>query len=211
MTYSIETIKEEIKNLSSKEFYLKYIHCSNNWYFENILNIPVENIVEFDKEFKKIISENFELEPNSVEIVGSGKLGCSLTPFKDKIYKEFDIDRSDIDVAVISPRLFDQYWVLLRKSYKPLYNGYYERIPQAIYRGYINEKCLLHIDGCRKYWYKSAGDSKKVLHAKLYIQHEVTYRIYRKWKDFEDYHISSIEKIKRGKLKKQNTETRKKR
>lgn len=54
-------------------------------------------------EFRKRISDRFNIPFHEVFITGSGKLGFS--PFK---LKAFDYD-SDIDVAIISPLLFDRY------------------------------------------------------------------------------------------------------
>ena len=52
-------------------------------------------------EFRKKIAQKFNIPYHEIYITGSGKLGFS--PFK---LKEFDYD-SDIDVAIISPRLFE--------------------------------------------------------------------------------------------------------
>jgi hypothetical protein len=52
-------------------------------------------------DFKKEISKKFQISFHEVFITGSGKLGFS--PFKQKI---FDYD-SDIDIALISPNLFE--------------------------------------------------------------------------------------------------------
>lgn len=53
-------------------------------------------------EFRKKIANNFDVSFHEVYITGSAKLGFS--PFKGK---EFDLD-SDIDVAIISSRLFEE-------------------------------------------------------------------------------------------------------
>ncbi|MCF6442893.1 hypothetical protein L1077_26065 [Pseudoalteromonas luteoviolacea] len=52
-------------------------------------------------EFRKRIAQKFNIPFHEIYITGSGKLGFS--PFK---LKEFDYD-SDIDVAIISPNLFE--------------------------------------------------------------------------------------------------------
>jgi predicted nucleotidyltransferase len=52
-------------------------------------------------EFRKIIARKFGIPFHEIYITGSGKLGFS--PFK---LKDFDYD-SDIDVAIISPKLFE--------------------------------------------------------------------------------------------------------
>lgn len=51
------------------------------------------------------VAKKFELHPNQVLVVGSAKLGFSIVP--KKRYKTFG-DKSDIDVALISSKLFDQ-------------------------------------------------------------------------------------------------------
>ena len=52
-------------------------------------------------EFRKRIAQKFNIPFHEIYVTGSGKLGFS--PFK---LKEFDYD-SDIDVAIISPSLFE--------------------------------------------------------------------------------------------------------
>lgn len=39
-------------------------------------------------------------------------------------------------------------------------------------------------------------NQKKILSDKLFIQHEITYRIYRNWEDFEEYNLKNIGKLK---------------
>ena len=53
------------------------------------------------------IAERFQLHPNEVLVVGSAKLGFSIAP--DKLYRPF-CDESDIDVVIVSSRLFDEIW-----------------------------------------------------------------------------------------------------
>ena len=48
-----------------------------------------------------------------------------------------------------------------------------------------------------KKWKQNAMKVKKELFNELYIKHEVTFRLYRSWEDFEQYNIQSIRKIKR--------------
>ena len=149
------------------------------------------------------ISESMGISFNSIMIVGSGKIGYSLSP-TDKLFLPFSVDgttrenhtMSDIDVAIISSDLFDRYWKLFRKSYCVQTSLFYKSVYNEIYRGYINEKRILPIDGCRKDWISLASESKRLLVDKLFIKHEVTYRIYRSWEDFEEYNLKNIEKIR---------------
>lgn len=66
-------------------------------------------IFENEKYFilKSLVSDHFEIHPSEVLLVGSGKLGFSIAP--GKRYNHFG-DQSDIDIAIVSPILFDKIW-----------------------------------------------------------------------------------------------------
>lgn len=66
---------------------------------------------------KEEIAKFFSVHANCIVIVGSSKLGYSLNP--SKCFKPFD-DDSDIDVAVVNPRLFEQYWLQMYKAKQEL-------------------------------------------------------------------------------------------
>lgn len=201
MTYTTEHIKKDVIQLSSKDFYLKHILRSDNWYFENVLGKGKEDASRITDDFKSIISQSLEISFNNISIVGSSKTGCSLAPVtKDciKLFRCFQEEKSDIDIALVSDNLFQTFWNLFRHSYSKVNKSYYSFISLGIYRGYINGRHLMLIDGCRKKWNEKAAKSKRLLKSELYIQPEITYRLYRSWEDFEEYHIQSIDKIKRG-------------
>ena len=73
----------------------------------------------------------------------------------------------------------------------------YSHVYQELYRGYINERNIMEVDGCRIEWNKTASISKKRIHDELYFIHDISFRIYRSWEDFEDYNIQNIEKLKK--------------
>lgn len=201
MSYSLDAIKRDVQKLDSRQFYLQYILRSDNWYFENILKHPVSNISKISDDFRMTISESMGISFNSIMIVGSGKIGYSLSP-TEKMFAPFCVKEkdgrkvSDIDVAIISSDLYLKFWGLFRKVYSPKYSYVYKNIYTEIYRGYINEKNIQNVDECRKVWLNISSNSKKMLADKLFIQHEITYRIYRSWEDFEEYNLKNIEKIK---------------
>ena len=142
---------------------------------------------------------------NCVMMVGSGKLGYSLSPpseTNNKLFKPFNEDESvrkvsDLDIAIISSDIFHHYWYLFRHSFKLEYTETYRHIYQGLYRGYIDERNIMAVAGCRKEWNETASVSKKRLHNDLYFRHDISYRIYRNWEDFEDYHLQNIQKIQR--------------
>lgn len=200
MAYTVEEIKEDIASLTIKEFYQKHILRSDNWYFEHVLGSSKEDAIRITDDFKMIVSQSLGISFNNISIVGSSKTGCSLTPSsekKNKLFRCFN-DESDIDIAIVSDRLFQTYWSLFRASYSEINKRHYAFISRGIYRGYINERHLDLIDGCRKEWTAKAAQSKKILRNSLFVKPEITYRLYRSWEDFEEYHLQSINEIKRG-------------
>lgn len=207
MVYSIDEIKKDLENLTEKQFYTKHIIRSDNWYFEKYLGRSPSDIIHLTDDYRLIISESFGISFNSVMMVGSGKIGFSLSPVgskddKSKLFLPFNDDEnirkiSDLDIAIISSDIFHKFWKLFRKSYKTVYQNTYNHIFNEIYRGYINERNIIEIENCRKEWNKMAFMSKKNIKENLYFKHEISYRIYRSWEDFEDYNLQNIRKIKR--------------
>ena len=211
MIYSLENIKSDINSLTEKQFYTKHVIRSDNWYFEEYLGKDSKEVMHLIDDYILIVSECFGVSFNSVMMVGSGKLGYSMSPpnidypEKSKTFLPFNDDEkirkiSDLDIAIISSDIFHEYWKKFRNSYKTKFQNTYLHLYNELYRGYINERNILEVDGCRKEWNKVARLSKKKLRYDLYFKHDISYRIYRNWEDFEEYNIQNIRKIKMLKL-----------
>ncbi|MBQ7076934.1 MAG: hypothetical protein IJM91_02230 [Lachnospiraceae bacterium] len=208
MVFTLEEIKEDLNKLTEKQFYTKHIIRSDNWYFEEYLNKDMSDVMQLIDDYRLIVSEGFGISYNSVMMVGSGKIGYSMSPPSDnnpsqsKLFMPFNDDAqvrkvSDLDIAIISSDIFHQYWKLFRKSYKLKYQNTYLHLYNELYRGYINERNIAEVDGCRRVWNETALVSKKKLRNDLYFRHDISYRIYRSWEDFEEYNIQNISKIKK--------------
>lgn len=63
-------------------------------------------------EVREVVAKKFNLHPNHIIVVGSSKLGYSLSP--EKAFKPFDSE-SDLDVALVDGSLFDRYWEEIHK------------------------------------------------------------------------------------------------
>jgi len=201
MSFDIEEIKANLEKQTEKQFYTEYIIKSPNWYFENELGNSLEESIRVSDDVKLIISENFKISFNSVMMVGSGKIGYSLSP--KKLFQPFNNDEkvrkvSDLDFAIISSELFNEYWMKFRKSFKYQYRDTYLHIYQDLYRGYINERNIVTVDGCRRDWNELVSSSKKELLTNFFIKNEISFRVYRSWEDFEDYNMQNIKDIKRS-------------
>lgn len=197
MLYTEENIKTDLINTSVKSFYMKYLLRADNWYFEKVLDVEEKDIIHAVDDFKMLVSDAIGVGFNNVVMVGSAKTGYSLSPKKFlKTFTDEGEQKSDIDIAIISPQLFDYFWKLFRESYDITYHKDYKYISRGIYRGYISDTDLHKIENCRVQWLDRSNKATRQLQRKMYFKHEIHYRIYRDWKDMEEYHIQSIEQIK---------------
>lgn len=203
-----EMIKTDLLNLDPYAFYLKHIVKSHNWYFSDYLHFPSNEIVDRMDYFKEIVSSHLQISFHSLQIVGSAKTGYSLSP--KKILTPFHdenpgVPSSDIDIAIISDRLFQQFWSELR-DIRGLWNKqpYFTHLTSSIFRGYINEKDLTAIPGPDKEWESLVRPINVKLQDSLGFVHPITYRLYRSWDDLQDYQIGGIAKVKRVLEGKQN-------
>lgn len=203
MAYSTEQIHKDLMELDERSFIIKYFLRSENWYFEKILKISSDKILEATDDFKEIISATLGIAHNSVALVGSAKIGLSLSPSKEKCFKPFQVDdaerkASDLDIAIISEKLFYAYWELLRKSYDKRYEyPFYQHIKGDLYRGYISGYNLAQIPGCRKSWREQTKSINQKLRGSLFIKHYISFRIYKSQEDLEEYHIVSLRELKK--------------
>lgn len=201
MSFTPEEIKADLINLDIKEFYIKYIIKSNNWYFADYQHTPQEELIDKMDAFKEIISNSFNVSFHSAQIVGSAKLGVSLSP--NKAFKKFvansssELEKeSDIDIAIISDNLFLDIWEKLREGKKDFYIPNYTNITKSIFLGYIDDKNFKDLDFFRKEWEEKISFSNIKLQSDISIMHTISYRIYRTWEDLQDYQLSGIKELK---------------
>lgn len=197
-----EKLKTDLLSLEPKEFYLKHIVKSHNWYFSDYLHIAPMDIVDRMDYFKEIVSTRLNINFHNVQIVGSAKVGYSLSP--GKLFTPFhdecpDKPSSDIDIAIISERLYQKYWGELRRVKKIRYNqAYYNHLTASIFRGYIDGKDLVKVQELSAEWEEQICPINVRLQDELGFVHPITYRVYRGWDDLEEYQIIGISKARRS-------------
>lgn len=197
MDYCGKTTEElitELNLIDSKEFYQSYIINEEIWYFNNFgKNI---SSVEYNHSISSIINKNFNLTSNEFLIVGSAKIGFSLSPNKNfKLFNregEGNENQSDIDIAIISSELFVSCWEKLKALKYRTYMNNYTSISSNIFRGFVNDKNMTQqisltldildmIDRCTI----DIRDEFEVIEP-------INYRIYNSWDDLERYTINGI-------------------
>jgi len=200
MAFDIVMLKQELTTLDEKQFYIKYIVKTMNWYFSTYMEFDDAAMLDTLDHFKEIVSEKLSVSFHSAHIVGSAKVGYSLSPrkpFRPFHEEEDGKPSSDIDVAIISDNLFSMFWEKLRTCYKAQYIANYNQVTSTIFQGYINEKDITAIKGVGQVWVDMFSPITKTLQDEISIIHPITYRVYRSWEDLEQYQISGLNKLKK--------------
>jgi|CXWL01.1.fsa_nt_gi hypothetical protein len=93
----LDEFKRDLTSLSSNAVVQRHITCRDP------AGIELQTYIQT----RERIAQNFRIHPTAVTIVGSCQLGFSLK--KEKRFKQFDLS-SDVDIAIVSGTLFDEFW-----------------------------------------------------------------------------------------------------
>lgn len=197
------------KNISEEQIFQKHLIDAKSYYFHNILNqINLEYAV------KSQISTAFDVSLNEVILVGSGKIGFSLKPKFP--YREFDAlfkktklqkEKSDLDIAIISPKFFEDTGVRLYRFTDGLRNKwdsnlYYQNSEERRKEIPLAYKCFEYYT---KGWLRpdfvplgfelGINESMENLKLTLYNnlnKRKISFGFYKNWYYFKEYHIDNI-------------------
>ncbi len=101
-----DVYKDILKGKTSNYIIEKYVLHNVPYFFAKDMDLYFE--------IKKKISEFYSISITNIYLVGSGQFGFSMSSEKD--YRDFVWEESteelasDLDIAIISNKLFDEYW-----------------------------------------------------------------------------------------------------
>lgn len=135
------------------------------------------------------IASNFNLHPNEIIVVGSAKLGFSIAPHKR--YKLFD-DTSDIDIAVVSNKLFDEVWYSVYQASqkkKFWYKG--EDFKNYLFQGWIRPDFFPPSSRFpfRDEWWEFF---RKLTNSGRFGPYKISGGIYKNWSFLENYQTTAV-------------------
>ena len=186
--------KQDCKTKEKDEIVQKYLIEGNCYFFE----LYFDEYEEF--RFKKTIADSLKVHIRDIAVVGSGKLGFSIKPNKDNPgfyeFKQFDeiydqdptMRKSDLDVAIVSSRLFDEQLVSLY-DHTDCYSMTYKdrnKFSKYILKGWLNPKFLPD----------SYVISPNIIQTQRELskryQRDINIAIYKSWYFFETYHRNNV-------------------
>lgn len=144
---------------------------------------------------KQTIAQRFGSNPQDVIMIGSAKLGFSISPLK--LWKPFD-DESDIDMVIVSPEVFDKFWKELYDFNIELTDRseeedrQYHRFLSYFFKGWLRPDMFPFSYSGRTEWFEffksiSYGD---------YGDHKIGGAVFRKHGFYEGYHTRNIGAIR---------------
>lgn len=160
-------------------------------------------------QFKKDIASSLGVHIRDIVIVGSGKLGFSIKPIKENNklvynYNDFDFnfnqdnnnEKSDLDVAIVSSKLFDEQLIDLYAHTQGYSNyGYNNSLQKVDFANYIL-KGWLRPDKVPNDYSINSEVVKVQQYYKTLIGRKVNIGLYKSWYFFENYHQSNVARIK---------------
>ena len=146
--------------------------------------------------WKAALAADLEVDPYMLVVVGSAAVGFSLSPSKD--FSEFR-PNSDIDVAVVSMRHFDDAWrwlrdlgpiTLLSRSEREMFMRHRTSL---VFDGAIATDKLLRRLSFGPKWSSGLGQART---RQPTVGHSVKVRVYRDFESLREYHVRNINVLK---------------
>ncbi|EEV50094.1 hypothetical protein Q3F40_08655 [Enterococcus faecium] len=191
-------IIEDLYSLEANDFYKTYFKTDEVWYFDNRLS-KRKSSEEYKKMISSIISTHFNIPESEYLIVGSAKLGFSLSPYKK--FREFGetisgYGQSDLDIAIVSNSLFNELWEAFKElTYKTFVNDY-EYISSSVFKGYLNDKYIFKQISLNTDLKAKIDKCNISIQDDMGIIEPINYRFYNSWSDLERYTHNGIIKCK---------------
>lgn len=160
-----------------------------------------EGNAEMYYKLRRVIALKFGLNPHDVIMVGSAKLGFSISP--SKRWKPFS-DEADIDMAIISPDIFDRFWKELYDFNIKLTDrteeeeAQYKKFLDYFFKGWLRPDVFPFSYAGRDEW---LGFFKSISYGEFGERHKISGAVFHDWEFCEAYHIGNIREIRNGGVK----------
>ncbi|EQA6239082.1 hypothetical protein V1603_16390 [Enterobacter sp. ECC-219] len=189
----LEEFKEKLLSDDIRDVYQRYLLGHDIWYFREKKG-SADFAQDYD-DFKLYMSKKLGIHVNNIAIVGSAKMGFSLSPSKN--YRVFN-DDSDIDIVIVSEGIFKASWMAFIELHSKNYMPSYAPVAKNIFKGFVSLKELdIRVDFF-DVWSRKVEPLKKDIQTIFGIPNEITYRIYDSWESVERYHIAGLSSLKDG-------------
>lgn len=181
-------IKRALEGGEPKVVVRQILFGDDCWLFEQR---GIRSIDSSYQSLKNGVSEALDINPKEVTLIGSAKIGFSMAP--GKAYRAFRKGRSDLDLAIVSPRLFKTVWDALSLAAMRGYTHYADKHAMQVFAKYL----ILESEEAYKTKYladvaRRVQTLNRVVNQNVKIRHKTNYRIYSDVESAERYHVQGI-------------------
>lgn len=181
-------LRSELLRLAPEDFVSYHVLDRVPWIFSNRSQYI---------DWKMALAAELDIDPFGIHVVGSSCLGVSLSPYKR--FTPFHRG-SDIDVAVVSSRHFDEAWRWLRNlgPLDGLANGSFEQDmfkwhrKNLVFEGTIATDKLLGYLPFGAKWKRALGRARR---RPPTVDREIKARIYRDVESLREYQVRSVKAL----------------
>jgi hypothetical protein len=174
----LKSFQDDLLRLSLKDVVRKHISTGQPYAFTE----------DEYFELRRVIALEFKLHPSEVVVVGSSRTGFSLDP--DNRYRELR-PKADVDVAIVSPKRFDEYWELVFQYAQTDVAWPAKDFKNRLFNGWIDPRFLPNSTSfiAARKW---AEFFDGLMQSPKYGRRTITARLYRSWERLEAYQESSV-------------------
>ncbi len=187
----LEEFKGKLLSDDIRDVYQRYLLGHDIWYFREKKS-SASFAKDYD-EFKLFMSKTLGVHVNNIAIVGSAKMGFSLSPDKD--YRDFN-DESDIDLVLVSDGIYKSSWMAFIELHSKNYLPSYAPVAKNIFKGFVSLKELDIRADFFDNWSRKVEPLKKDIQTVFGISNDINYRIYDSWESVERYHMAGLNSLK---------------
>lgn len=146
----------------------RYFHSGQSFVFVGATSADEESNLKFDVARALFGAFSVRVHPLQLVLCGSAHLGFS--PVPDRLGTSFNPERSDIDIAVVSPELFDIAWTELQSAgLDPMIRS---QVSHDLFFGAINPAIIRDLCEFGGRWWTTFGglrtDRAKGIRGRLY-------------------------------------------
>lgn len=196
---------EEHSNLLNSDLYNELQQRTPDYLIEKYVlhNIPFffKDKMDLYFEIKKKISQRFKIPISNIYLVGSGQFGFSLNPeknysnFRNEDNEDKNTKASDLDFAIISPKLFDEYWDevceirLSKTAHSKDDEKLFSKFRNYLFRGWIRPDAFPFDFKGKQEWFEFFNSLN------LFVNRQVTCGIFRNELSFIKIYQQSITEL----------------
>jgi hypothetical protein len=159
----------------------RYFHSRPSAVFQGA---PPEEEPDFKWDLARRLHDALGVPLHPLELVVCGSAHLGFSPVPNKLGKSFDPSSSDIDIAIVSPELFDRCWHELQSN--PPVREIRERIAEELFWGFINPANVYKTSKVVSRWWDVFGNMRTDR------AHGVRGRLYRDYWSMQAYHTLAI-------------------